>query len=95
MLDVHFDLGVGVVDDLAVSRVRPVARCDVGFHDSQGLEVNGEVFEDGRAVAEDVIAREDGGDLRGVGGGGDDEGHVVCCVAGAVEGAQGEGFGGC
>lgn len=81
MKDVLADLGVSVFDRGAVAGVG--ASVELVLQLLEAGEVGGEVFEDGGAVAQHVVAGEDGVFFL------EDQGRVVGCVAGAVEGSEG------
>lgn len=80
MKDVLSDLGVPVLDGGAVAGVG--ASAELVLHLLEAGQVGGEVFEDGGAVAQHVVAGEEGVFLL------EDQGRVVGCVAGAVEGSE-------
>lgn len=81
MADIFADLGDAVRDHGAVARVRAAA--ESVLHRFEAGEVGGQVLEDGRAVAQHVVAGEHGAFFV------EDQRRVVGGVAGAVEGSEG------
>ena len=73
-----------ILDHGPVTRVR--AAGELGAHVVQAGQVSGQVFEDGGAVSEEVVAREHSALLF------EHEGRMVGCVPRAVDRAQGGAF---